>query len=111
MSYIVWKPIAERPRAYVFLGCEKQKNEKRSIYLGATPERAAARLRKLIGINDEYFHLVTELYRGRPGRKPQKSDQEKVIRSLLRLKARYKDEYVQSILEKALSDLGNNVAL
>ncbi|WP_151191819.1 hypothetical protein [Desulfotomaculum copahuensis] len=105
MRNVTWKSVAGKHCAYLesgFGGHRKKSPALKDIYLGNTPERAAARLRRLVGDNEEYFHLVTELYRKRPGRKPPVNEREKVVRALRRLAARYKDEEVQAVLQQAL---------
>lgn len=113
MRSIVWRPVAGKYCAYLELNREESSSGNpvsRHIYLGNTPERAAARLRRLAGGDDDYLSLIMELYRRRPGRKPPVNEREKVARSLRRLAARYKDECVQAVLKRALIALESGIS-
>jgi hypothetical protein len=105
---VTWKPITGNYYAYLDT-CRYDRTAKKprstGVYLGSTPEKAAAKLRLLVS-EEEYPRLEGELYRKRPQGRPPRSEEEKVARQLKRLLTRYSgSEKVQRAVRAALAVL------
>ena len=107
MPCITWKPITGNYYAYLDT-CRYDRTAKKprstGVYLGSTPERAAAKLRLLVS-EEEYPRLEGELYRKRPQGRPPRDEREKLVREFARLKARYTSEVAQKAIGAALAVL------
>ncbi|MGI9862881.1 hypothetical protein SDD30_15995 [Moorella naiadis] len=108
MACIVWKPLVSGYYAYLetcLYDREKKRPKSKGVYLGSTPEKAAAKLRRLVPDEAEYSRLVAELYRKRPAGKPPQDEVGKAARELARLKGKYQNERVQAAVNAALAIL------
>ncbi|WP_334110554.1 hypothetical protein [Thermodesulfitimonas autotrophica] len=108
MGCVTWKP--SRYKYYAFYDehrydRQERKGKTRSVYLGADPAKAAAKLRQVVQDEAEYSRLVKQLWERRPAGRPPQDEAARAVKALSRLTERFRDERVKAAIAAAIERL------